>query len=86
MPRAKRSKQYRKLMEQFAIGFGFRVPYQVLVDADFLAESMKCKMDIVRRLEDTLHGQVKPCMFPRSLCPRRQRDWIICLTRCSHSQ
>ena len=38
--------------------------YQVLVDADFLAESMRCKMDIVRRLEDTLHGQVKPCTFP----------------------
>ena len=69
MPRAKRSKQYRKLMEQFSIGFGFHVPYQVLVDADFLAESMRCKMDIVRRLEDTLHGQVKPCTFPPSLPP-----------------
>ena len=51
-------------MEQFSIGFGFHVPYQVLVDADFLAESMRCKMDIVRRLEDTLHGQVKPCTSP----------------------
>lgn len=69
MPRAKRSKQYRKLMEQFAIGFGFHVPYQVLVDADFLAESMKCKMEIVRRLEDTLHGQVKPCELFLILCP-----------------
>ena len=48
-------------MNQFAIGFNFHVPYQVLVDADFLAESMRCKMEIIRRLEDTLHGQVKPC-------------------------
>lgn len=56
-------------MEQFAIGFGFHVPYQVLVDADFLAESMKCKMEIVRRLEDTLHGQVKPCELFLILCP-----------------
>lgn len=63
MPRAKRSKQYRKLMEQFSMGFGFRVPYQVLVDADFIAEANKCKMDLVRRLEDTLHGEVKPSMF-----------------------
>lgn len=28
--RGKRSKQYRKLMEQFSMSFGFREPYQVL--------------------------------------------------------
>lgn len=28
--RGKRSKQYRKLMEQFSMTFGFREPYQVL--------------------------------------------------------
>ena len=28
--RLKRSKQYRKLMQQYAITFGFREPYQVL--------------------------------------------------------
>ncbi len=76
MPRAKRAKQYRKLMVQFAIGFGFHVPYQVLVDADFLAESMKCKMEIIRRLEDTLHGQVKP----RRPSPFAAFDWFV-LTR-----
>ncbi|KAI1440850.1 hypothetical protein F5Y02DRAFT_401555 [Annulohypoxylon stygium] len=67
MPRAKRSKQYRKLMEQFSMGFGFRVPYQVLVDADFIAEANKCKMDLVRRLEDTLHGEVKPMITQCSM-------------------
>ncbi|OTB05576.1 hypothetical protein M426DRAFT_10617 [Hypoxylon sp. CI-4A] len=67
MPRAKRSKQYRKLMEQFSMSFGFREPYQVLVDADFIAEANKCKMDVMRRLEDTLHGQVKPLITQCSM-------------------
>ncbi|KAI0380697.1 hypothetical protein F5Y04DRAFT_257194 [Hypomontagnella monticulosa] len=67
MPRAKRSKQYRKLMEQFSMSFGFREPYQVLVDADFITESNKCKMDLMRRLEDTLHGQVKPLITQCSM-------------------
>ncbi|KAI1383053.1 uncharacterized protein F4822DRAFT_422043 [Hypoxylon trugodes] len=67
MPRAKRAKQYRKLMEQFSMGFGFREPYQVLVDADFIAEGNKCKMDLIRRLEDTLHGQVKPMITQCSM-------------------
>ncbi|RYP33105.1 hypothetical protein DL767_004890 [Monosporascus sp. MG133] len=67
MPRAKRSKQYRKLMEQFSMGFGFHVPYQVVVDAEFLLESVKCKMDIIRRLEDTLHGEIKPLVTQCSM-------------------
>lgn len=49
------------------MGFGFRVPYQVLVDADFIAEANKCKMDLVRRLEDTLHGEVKPMITQCSM-------------------
>ena len=28
--RGKRSKQYRKLLQQYALTFGFREPYQVL--------------------------------------------------------
>ncbi|KAI1100220.1 Fcf1-domain-containing protein [Jackrogersella minutella] len=64
---SKRSKQYRKLMEQFSMGFGFHVPYQVLVDADFIAEGNKCKMDLMRRLEDTLHGEVKPMITQCSM-------------------
>ncbi|KAI5862609.1 hypothetical protein GGS23DRAFT_570998 [Durotheca rogersii] len=67
MPRAKRSKQYRKLMEQFSMGWGFREPYQVLVDADFISEANRCKMDLIRRLEDTLHGQVKPMITQCSM-------------------
>ncbi|KAI0018438.1 Fcf1-domain-containing protein [Xylariomycetidae sp. FL0641] len=58
--RAKRSKAYKKLMGQFALTFGFREPYQVLVDADFVLTGAQCKMELMRRLEDTLHGSVKP--------------------------
>lgn len=40
--RGKRSKQYRKLMEQFSMTFGFREPYQVLGELSRLApEKMK---------------------------------------------
>ncbi|TVY20564.1 rRNA-processing protein utp23 [Lachnellula arida] len=58
--RGKRSKQYRKLMQQYGLNFGFREPYQVLVDADVLRDADRFKMDLVGGLERTLHGQVKP--------------------------
>jgi U3 small nucleolar RNA-associated protein 23 len=60
--RGKRSKQYRKLIQQYTIHFGFREPYQVIVDAEFVKDTTKCKMDLQAALERTLHGTVKPCM------------------------
>lgn len=32
--RGKRAKQYRKLMQQYGLAFGFREPYQVLGELD----------------------------------------------------
>ncbi|KAL3417289.1 hypothetical protein PVAG01_11289 [Phlyctema vagabunda] len=58
--RGKRSKQYRKLMQQYGLTFGFREPYQVLVDAEIIKDADRFKMDLVGGLERTLHGQVKP--------------------------
>ncbi|MCJ1283672.1 hypothetical protein MMC26_003003 [Xylographa opegraphella] len=58
--RGKRSKQYRKLMQQYGLTFGFREPYQVLIDAQMLQDTSRFKMDLVTGLERTLHGQVKP--------------------------
>ncbi|KAF5669234.1 rRNA-processing UTP23 [Fusarium heterosporum] len=58
--RGKRSKQYRKLMEQFSQTFGFREPYQVLVDAEMVRDSSRCKMDLEPALTRTVHGKVKP--------------------------
>ncbi|CAJ2512833.1 Uu.00g009520.m01.CDS01 [Anthostomella pinea] len=50
-------KQYKKLMNQVSLTFGFRTPYQVLVDADFLLAATQS--DLLRTLENTLHGEVK---------------------------
>jgi hypothetical protein len=58
--KAKRAKQYRKLMQQYGLTFGFREPYQVLVDAQMLQDADRFKMDIVKGLERTLSGKVKP--------------------------
>ncbi|KAM5449938.1 hypothetical protein MaudCBS49596_004701 [Microsporum audouinii] len=58
--RAKRSKKYQKLMRQYEITFGFRAPYQVLVDSHFLQSVYNFKMDLVPALERTVQGKVKP--------------------------
>lgn len=65
--RGKRSKQYKKLMQQYGLSFGFREPYQVLVDADMIRDADKFKMDLIGGLERTLHGQVKPMITQCSM-------------------
>ncbi|KAF4124051.1 U3 small nucleolar RNA-associated protein 23 [Geosmithia morbida] len=72
--RGKRSKQYRKLMSQYQMTFGFREPYQCLVDAEMVRDSCRFKMELAPALERTVHGKVKPstlrthptiiCFFP----------------------
>ncbi|KAF3911132.1 hypothetical protein AA313_de0207468 [Arthrobotrys entomopaga] len=58
--RGKRSKAYRKLMTVYAQSFGFREPYQVLVDPTIIEDASKFKMDLAASLERTLQGKVKP--------------------------
>ncbi|KKK18773.1 hypothetical protein P175DRAFT_0455259 [Aspergillus ochraceoroseus IBT 24754] len=65
--RAKRSKKYRKLMHQYELTFGFREPYQVLVDSNFLRAVHSFKMDLIPALERTLQGKVKPLLTKCSL-------------------
>ncbi|RKF60342.1 rRNA-processing protein utp23 [Erysiphe neolycopersici] len=65
--RGKRSKQYRKLMEQYALNFGFREPFQVLLDADIIRDACRYKMDLIAGLERTLHGKVKPMITQCSM-------------------
>ncbi|KAL1861721.1 hypothetical protein Daus18300_008690 [Diaporthe australafricana] len=57
--RGKRSKQYRKLLKQFELAFGFRQPYQVLVDAELAKDAHRFAMDLPQYLANTLHGEVK---------------------------
>ncbi|KAK5112453.1 hypothetical protein LTR62_004209 [Meristemomyces frigidus] len=58
--RAKRSKTYRKLMQQYGMAFGFREPYQVLVDAPLIRDAARFKMSLGRMLSGVLHGEIKP--------------------------
>ncbi|KAK1143375.1 hypothetical protein N8T08_006703 [Aspergillus melleus] len=65
--RAKRSKKYRKLMHQYELTFGFREPYQVLVDSNLLRAVHSFKMELIPALERTLQGKVKPLLTKCSL-------------------
>ncbi|PYH99976.1 hypothetical protein BO71DRAFT_341965 [Aspergillus ellipticus CBS 707.79] len=65
--RAKRSKKYRKLMHQYELTFGFREPYQVLVDSNFLRAVSSFKMELIPALERTVQGKVKPLLTKCSL-------------------
>ena len=58
--RQKRAKSYRKLMSLYHINFGFRQPYQILVDADMCKAAIDNKMDLYKQLEMVLQGDVKP--------------------------
>ncbi|KAE8381039.1 hypothetical protein BDV26DRAFT_279012 [Aspergillus bertholletiae] len=65
--KAKRSKKYRKLMHQYELAFGFREPYQLLVDSNFLNAIHSFKMELLPYLERTLQGKVKPLLTKCSL-------------------
>ncbi|KAF2875024.1 Fcf1-domain-containing protein [Massariosphaeria phaeospora] len=58
--RLKRSKNYRKLMQAYQLHFGFREPYQVLLDSSVLEDAARFSIDLVSRLEGVLQGKVKP--------------------------
>jgi len=58
--RQKRAKAYKKLMHLYCMSFGFREPYQVLVDADMCSEAVSSKIDLAKQLATVLQGSVKP--------------------------
>jgi U3 small nucleolar RNA-associated protein 23 len=58
--RGKRSKQYRKLMHAYALTFGFRAPYQVLLSSTIIRDAARFKMQLGHMLSNTLHGEIKP--------------------------
>ncbi|KAL9119022.1 MAG: hypothetical protein Q9187_004423 [Circinaria calcarea] len=65
--KGKRSKQYRKLMQTYGLTFGFREPYQVLVDAQMIQDTERFKMDLAASLQRTLQGQIKPMITQCSI-------------------
>ncbi|KNZ73474.1 rRNA-processing protein utp23 [Termitomyces sp. J132] len=58
--RQKRAKAYRKLMSLYSMTFGFRQPYQVLVDSEILKTATEQKIELVHQLGIILQGEVKP--------------------------
>ncbi|KAI0036703.1 Fcf1-domain-containing protein [Vararia minispora EC-137] len=58
--RQKRAKAYRKLMSMYHFTFGFREPYQVLVDSEMCKTAISQKVDLAAQLETVLQGTVKP--------------------------
>ncbi|KAF9736289.1 hypothetical protein PMIN06_008276 [Paraphaeosphaeria minitans] len=56
----KRAKAYRKLMHQYEVTFGFRSPYQVLVDDQILEDCWRGKIQLLERLQGCLQGAIKP--------------------------
>ncbi|EPT04253.1 hypothetical protein FOMPIDRAFT_1114186 [Fomitopsis schrenkii] len=57
--RQKRAKAYRKLMSLYCMSFGFRQPYQVLVDSEMCKASVAQKLDFAKQVETVLQGTVK---------------------------
>ncbi|KAJ3758830.1 PIN domain-like protein [Lentinula raphanica] len=58
--RQKRAKTYRKLMNLYSMTFGFRQPYQILVDSELCKASVEHKIELVKQLGMVLQGEVKP--------------------------
>ncbi|KAH8725273.1 Fcf1-domain-containing protein [Phaeosphaeriaceae sp. PMI808] len=56
----KRAKAYKKLLHQYELNFGFREPYQVILDSQILQDAYQTKIDLVTRLQKLLGGTVKP--------------------------
>ncbi|EXX66983.1 Utp23p [Rhizophagus irregularis DAOM 197198w] len=57
--RQKRTKQYKRLMALYSISFGFREPYQILVDSNFMRTALRYKMDISKQLCTVMLGNTK---------------------------
>ncbi|KAA1468665.1 Fcf1-domain-containing protein [Dentipellis sp. KUC8613] len=58
--RQKRAKAYRKLMALYSMSFGFRQPYQILIDSEMCKTAISQNVDFVKQLGIVLQGTVKP--------------------------
>lgn len=58
--RQKRAKTYKKYMNIYSTVFGFREPYQVLVDSEMCRVAMLYRIEIGHQFQIVLQGQVKP--------------------------
>ncbi|KAJ6509241.1 Fcf1-domain-containing protein [Mycena vitilis] len=58
--RQKRAKAYRKLMALYSMSFGFRQPYQILVDSEMCKAATESKIELAKQLNSVIQGDIKP--------------------------
>lgn len=86
-------------MQSYGMTFGFREPYQVLIDAQMIQDTARFKMDLLNGLERVLHGKIKPMITQCSIrhlytlsVPQSEKDPLILLAksmerrRCNHHE
>jgi U3 small nucleolar RNA-associated protein 23 len=84
--RQKRAKVYKRLMALYSMSFGFRQPYQVLVDSTFCEYAVKNKIEIAKQLDAVLQGQAKPseCGYFTNGSDYLKHPWSFAvITQCS---
>ncbi|KAJ3219907.1 hypothetical protein HDU67_008436 [Dinochytrium kinnereticum] len=58
--KVKRSKTYKRIMGVYCRSFGFREPYQILLDGNFIQVALEIRMDPRDMLPKILSGTVRP--------------------------
>ncbi|KAJ7655108.1 Fcf1-domain-containing protein [Mycena polygramma] len=79
--RQKRAKAYRKLMALYSMSFGFRQPYQILVDSEMCKAATESKIELAKQLNSVLQGDIKPmitqcCIHELYLLGRAQQPAV----------
>ncbi|KAI9592172.1 Fcf1-domain-containing protein [Syncephalis fuscata] len=93
--RVKRHKAYKRLMTLYQFTFGFREPYQIIVDAGFCRSSAANHMNLDTQLARVLFGQTKQmvtnCVMAELKANTEDRTALAISRRmerrrCSHKQ
>ncbi|KAH8551401.1 rRNA processing protein Utp23 [Umbelopsis sp. PMI_123] len=71
--RAKRQKVYKRAMHSYQSGFGFRTPYQILLDGNFVQESLSNKIYMKEVLPNTLMGPTKQLITSCAIAELRSK-------------
>ncbi|ORZ20329.1 Fcf1-domain-containing protein, partial [Absidia repens] len=58
--RAKTSRLYKKAMHSYGIGFGFRAPYQILLDSSFIKLATEQRLSLQEDLQMLLSSPTRP--------------------------
>ncbi|KAI9281334.1 Fcf1-domain-containing protein, partial [Umbelopsis sp. AD052] len=71
--RAKRQKVYKRAMHSYQTAFGFRTPYQILLDGDFVQEGLNNKIYMKDILPSTLMGPTKQLITSCAIAELRSK-------------